>query len=90
MTTHALELFSAVCGGACILPLMFCLLVPPSSFIVMPRMVSVGEVFTCVDTGGIPDADRYEWKYRLKPNGGDVFVGNGSSNFALTGDVIYG
>ena len=56
----------------------------------MPRMVSVGEVFTCVDTGGIPDADRYEWKYRLKPNGGDVFVGNGSSNFALTGDVIYG
>ena len=72
------------------LPLMFCLLVPPdSATITPPATTAVGAVFTCISQSGFPPVIRYEWKYRLKPDGDEVDLGSGDT-WALTGDVIYG
>ena len=50
---------------------------------------AVGAVFTCISQSGFPPVIRYEWKYRLKPDGDEVDLGSGDT-WALTGDVIYG
>ena len=74
----------------CFLPIMFPILDPPRDLTITPPAITVvGAVFTCLSESAAPPVDRYEWKYRLRPDGNEVHLGNGNA-WAVTADVIYG